>query len=50
MAKKNRKLRNNLKRCQQPVDEFKMLFSILCAYHRRIIDKCKDDMEKTCSL
>lgn len=31
---------------QQPVDDFKMLFSIPWDHHRRIIDKCKDDMDK----
>ena len=32
---------------QQPVDDFKMLFSIPWDHHRRIIDKCKDDMDKS---
>ena len=41
-----RKLRNNLKKRQQPVDDFKMLLSIPWDHHRRIIDKCKDDMNK----
>ena len=31
---------------QQPVDDFKMLFPIPWDHHRRIIDKCKDDMNK----
>ena len=31
---------------QQPVDDFKMLLSIPWDHHRRIIDKCKDDMDK----
>ena len=31
---------------QQPVDDFKMLFPIPWDHHRRIIDKCKDDMTK----
>ena len=31
---------------QQPVDDFKMLFPIPWDHHRRIIDKCKDDMDK----
>lgn len=31
---------------QQSVDDFKMLFSIPWDHHRRIIDKCKDDMDK----
>ena len=34
------------KKRQQPVDDFKMLFSIPWDHHRRIIDKCKDDMDK----
>ena len=34
------------KKCQQSVDDFKMLFSIPWDHHRRIIDKCKDDMDK----
>lgn len=29
---------------QQPVDDFNMLLSIPWDHHRRIIDKCKDDM------
>ena len=37
------------KKRQQPVDDFKMLFSIPWDHHRRIIDKCKDDT-KPCSL
>ena len=32
------------KKRQQPVDDFKMLFSIPWDHHRRIIDKCKDDL------
>ena len=31
---------------QQPVDDFKMLFPIPWDHHRRIIDKCKGDMDK----
>ena len=31
---------------QQPVDDFNMLLSIPWDHHRRIIDKCKDDMNK----
>lgn len=31
---------------QQPVDDFNLLFSIPWDHHRRIIDKCKDDMDK----
>ena len=31
---------------QQPVDDFNMLLSIPWDHHRRIIDKCKDDMDK----
>jgi len=31
---------------QQPVDDFKMLFPIPWDHHRRIIDKCKGDMNK----
>ena len=31
---------------QQPVDDFKLLFSIPWDHHRRIIDKCKDNMDK----
>lgn len=31
---------------QQPVDDFKMLFPISWDHHRRIIDKCKGDMDK----
>lgn len=31
---------------QQPVDDFKMLFHIPWDHHRRIIDKCKGDMDK----
>lgn len=31
---------------QQPVDDFKMLFPIPWFHHQRIIDKCKDDMDK----
>lgn len=31
---------------QQPVDDFNLLFSIPRDHHRRIIDKCKDDMDK----
>ena len=34
------------KKRQQPVDDFKMLLSIPWDHHRRIIDKCKDDMNK----
>ena len=34
------------KKRQQPVDDFKMLFSIPWDHHRRIIDKCKDGMDK----
>ena len=30
---------------QQPVDDFNLLFSIPWDHHRRIIDKCKDDMD-----
>ena len=30
---------------QQPVDDFNMLLSIPWDHHRRIIDKCKDDMD-----
>ena len=41
-----RKLRNNLKKRQQPVDDFNLLFSIPWDHHRRISDKCKDDMDK----
>ena len=33
-------------KCQQPIDDFKMLFSIPWDHHRRIIDKCNDDMDK----
>ena len=32
--------------CQQPVDDFKILFLIPWDHHRRIIDKCKGDMNK----
>ena len=31
---------------QQAADDFKMLFLIPWDHHRRIIDKCKDDMDK----
>ena len=31
---------------QQPVDDFKILFFIPWFHHQRIIDKCKDDMDK----
>ena len=31
---------------QQPVDDFNLLFSIPRDHHSRIIDKCKDDMDK----
>lgn len=31
---------------QQPVDDFKMLFPIPWDHHRRIINKCKGDMDK----
>lgn len=31
---------------QQPVDDFKMLLPIPWDHHRRIIDKCKGDMDK----
>ena len=34
------------KKRQQPVDDFNMLLSIPWDHHRRIIDKCKDDMNK----
>ena len=34
------------KKCQQSVDDFKKLFSIPWDHHRRIIDKCKGDMDK----
>ena len=34
------------KKRQQPVDDCKMLLSIPWDHHRRIIDKCKDDMNK----
>ncbi len=34
------------KKRQQPVDDFKMLFSIPWDHHRRIIDKCKGNMDK----
>lgn len=34
------------KKSQQSVDDFKKLFSIPWDHHRRIIDKCKDDMDK----
>lgn len=33
------------KKRQQPVDDFNMLLSIPWDHHRRIIDKCKDDMD-----
>ena len=35
-----------LEKRQQPVDDFNMLLSIPWDHHRRIIDKCKDDMNK----
>ena len=31
---------------QQPVDDFNLLFSIPWDHHRRIIDKCKEDVNK----
>ena len=31
---------------QQPANDFKLLFSIPWDHHRRIIDKCKSDMDK----
>jgi predicted nuclease of restriction endonuclease-like (RecB) superfamily len=36
----------HLENRQQPVDDFKLLFSIPWDHHRRIIDKCKDNMDK----
>ncbi len=36
----------HLKNHQQPVDDFQLLFSIPWDHHRRIIDKCKDNMNK----
>lgn len=39
-------LAEHSKKCQQSVDDFKKLFSIPWDHHRRIIDKCKDDMDK----
>lgn len=46
MAKKNIDLSVILHDDKQPIDDFKMLLSIPWDHHRRIIDKCKDDMDK----
>ena len=46
MAKKNIDLSVILHDDKQPIDDFKMLFSIPWDHHRRIIDKCNDDMDK----
>lgn len=45
MAKKNIDLSVILHDDKQPIDDFKMLLSIPWDHHRRIIDKCKDDMD-----
>ena len=36
----------HLRNRKQPVDDFQLLFSIPWDHHRRIIDKCKEDMDK----
>ena len=36
----------HLRNRQRPVDDFQLLFSIPWDHHRRIIDKCKDNMNK----
>lgn len=39
-------LAEHLRSRQQPADDFQLLFSIPWDHHRRIIDKCKGDMDK----